>query len=37
MVIINVDDETYDALKDEADKRAVSAAVLIPEAMAEYR
>ena len=37
MVTINVEDETYAAFKDEAEKRAVSAAALIREAMAEYR
>lgn len=37
MVTINVDDDVYDAFKDEAEKRAVSAAALIREAMEEYR
>lgn len=37
MVTINVDDEVYDAFKDEAEKRAMSAAALIREAMEEYR
>ncbi|MFP4426620.1 MAG: CopG family transcriptional regulator [Spirochaetaceae bacterium] len=37
MVTINVDDNTYDAFKQEAEKRAVSASSLIREAMEEYR